>query len=473
LFAVKRATWRPLLEGAIAKRATEAARAVAAEIGKRARRRRGGRRPEPSLAGGAAGIAVFYAYAEEAGLGGRCGSTCRRFLEEAGDAVEAVAMAPALYGGFAGVAWTVAHLERKLSDSGMADSTEAVDDALRSYLNRPGWRGDYDLVSGLVGFGVYALERLPAPAAMACLEGVVDRLGEAAERGASGVAWHTAPELLPRQQRELCPRGYYNLGLAHGVPGVIAVLGAACAAGARPRKARKLLDSAVTWLLRQKRKGRRGSRFPAWVVPGGKSESCRSAWCYGDPGVAAALFCAARSVGNSAWEREALEIARRSAASPPDEAGVVDAGLCHGAAGLGHVFNRLYQANGDATLRSAARYWFERTLAMRRPGRGVGGFSALGAREDGTRYWEDDPGILTGAAGIALALLAATTTVEPEWDRMLLVSTPNSNHGGDPAMRGVPMQERAGKDFGKARSHGSEMKPVGTTDKKERSLSAR
>jgi hypothetical protein len=35
-----------------------------------------------------------------------------------------------------------------------------------------------------------------------------------------------------------------------------------------------------------------------------------------------------------------------------------------------------------------------------------------------------DPGILTGAAGVALALLAAATPIEPSWDRMLLVSIP-------------------------------------------------
>src|SRR5712692_6145954 len=54
----------------------------------------------------------------------------------------------------------------------------------------------------------------------------------------------------------------------------------------------------------------------------------------------------------------------------------------------------------------------------------ISGFSALSGRADETRHWEDDPGILTGAAGIALALLAATTSIEPEWDRMLLLSTP-------------------------------------------------
>ena len=34
--------------------------------------------------------------------------------------------------------------------------------------------------------------------------------------------------------------------------------------------------------------------------------------------------------------------------------------------------------------------------------------------------WRPDPGFLTGSAGVGLVLLAATTPVEPEWDRVLL-----------------------------------------------------
>jgi hypothetical protein len=38
--------------------------------------------------------------------------------------------------------------------------------------------------------------------------------------------------------------------------------------------------------------------------------------------------------------------------------------------------------------------------------------------------WKDDPGFLTGSAGIGLALLAATTAVAPDWDRVLLTAIP-------------------------------------------------
>jgi lantibiotic modifying enzyme len=423
--------WRPILTGEIAKRARQAVEGIAAAIRKQAPRRsdgpRGARKKplqDASLAGGTAALAVFYAYLSRAVTGKDHRKTALRYLQEAGDAVESVVMDPSLYGGFSGVAWATAHLQRRLFEPAEEISTEAIDEALRNHVNRTRWRGDYDLVGGLVGFGVYALERLPSPTAVVCLEGIVDRLEETSRRRAGGITWHTSPNLLPKHQRKECPRGYYNLGLAHGVPGVIALLGAASAAGVRRRKARRLLDGAVAWLLRQKLTDNSGARFPAWIAPGLKRAGSRSAWCYGDPGVAAALLCAARCVGEPAWEREALEIARAAANRPSDQAGVVDAGLCHGATGLGHLFNRMYQETGDATLARAARFWFDRTLAMRQPGRGVGGFSALAAKEDGTRYWEDDSGILTGAAGIGLALLAATTSIEPAWDRMLLVSTP-------------------------------------------------
>ena len=36
--------------------------------------------------------------------------------------------------------------------------------------------------------------------------------------------------------------------------------------------------------------------------------------------------------------------------------------------------------------------------------------------------WIAEPSFLTGAAGIALALLAAATPREPRWDELLLVS---------------------------------------------------
>jgi hypothetical protein len=318
------------------------------------------------------------------------------------------------------VGWAIAHLQGRLPElDGEGDAAE-IDEALRCHLDPSPWTGDYDLIDGLVGFGVYALERLPRPGAVACLERVIGHLAETAKRRPEGVTWWTNPAWLPPETSAKSPQGYYNLGLAHGVPGVIALLGQACAAGVAVEGARPLLHGAVRWLLaHQLPEG-----FSYLVGPEGADQPARLAWCYGDPGVAAALLLAARLLDEPAWERAALAIARRAAGRPPEQAGVVDAGLCHGAAGLGHLFNRLFQATGEPCLARAAKSWFERALQMWRPGRGVGGYEAWQLADDGQVTWIADRGLLTGAAGIALALQAATTAVEPGWDRLLLVSVP-------------------------------------------------
>lgn len=334
------------------------------------------------------------------------------------------------------------------------DGADAIDDALLGLVRMQPWSHDYDLISGLVGMGVYALERLPRPAARQCLEEILDRLDERAERGPHGITWHTPPEHLPPHQLALHPGGYYNLGLAHGVPGVIGLLGAMWAADvARPRVA-ALLEPAVAWLLSRALPPGLGARYDwaegAAVTPGaapsatasaardatadaatgGNADTAprpaRSAWCYGDPGVAAALLLAGRAMGNARWIEEARALALGIATRPEADAGVVDAGLCHGSAGLAHVLYRLYRGTGDPALAEAARAWLVRTLDMRAPEAApkVAGFHARTSDAQGALCWEEDPGMLTGAAGVALALLAGLGHAPPDWDRVLLLSCP-------------------------------------------------
>src|SRR5438874_2094900 len=93
-----------------------------------------------------------------------------------------------------------------------------------------------------------------------------------------------------------------------------------------------------------------------------------------DPGVAAALLLAARDAGEPAWAAAATGLAVRAAARPPGQAGVVDAGLCHGSAGLAHLFSRMYQMTAEPALADAARFWVERTFELcsaMAPGQGI------------------------------------------------------------------------------------------------------
>jgi hypothetical protein len=131
-------------------------------------------------------------------------------------------------------------------------------------------------------------------------------------------------------------------------------------------------------------------------------------------------------LGGVAWALEHLRGRFLDEAVRPaeTEAGAVeDAGLLRGAAGVAHRLNRQAQASGEEGLADEARSWFCRVLAMRRPGEGIGGFQARVPDGRGGAVWADDPGLLAGAAGIGLALLAAISPVEPAWDLILLGNT--------------------------------------------------
>ncbi len=409
-------SWKPLLVGEQKDRAGERVREIVEHLSAPPH----DSASDPSLASGAAGLALLHGYlalVEDSPDHVALAISC---LKRATAAMSDRPVVASLYSGLMGLGWAIQHLRGKLPGlDGEADLSE-IDIILRDYLASSPWRDEYDLIGGLVGLGVYALERLPAAAA--CLERVIELLTETAERQAKEITWWTNPAWLPPETRAKNPLGYYNLGLAHGIPGVVAFLGRACAAGIAIDKVRHLLEGAVRWLLAHQQPG----GFAAWYGPEVETKSARLAWCYGDPGVAVALLGAARCVAEPTWEREARAIARRAAERPNEQAGVVDAGLCHGAAGLAHLFNRLYQATGELQLAEAARSWFGRTLEMHRPGRGIGGYEALLPDANGALNWLPDAGLLTGSAGIALALLAAVTPIQPAWDRTLLAAIPHT-----------------------------------------------
>ncbi|MFY9822628.1 MAG: lanthionine synthetase C family protein [Thermoanaerobaculia bacterium] len=375
----------------------------------------------PSLAGGESGLALFFSYLDQARPGEGYDDLAMELLERSIQATAENPLMPSLYSGFSGVAWVLEHLAGRLyeEDDGSEDAGEEVTAAMVEHVGLTPWQGHYDLISGLVGFGVFALERLPRPGGEECLRRVVARLSELAERGPHGVTWLTGPELMPQEEGEKHPAWSYNLGVAHGVPGVISLLGLAQRAGI---ESRSLLDGAVEWLLAQRLPPGSGSVFGYSVAADAVPGPSRIAWCYGDLGISAALLVAARAVSEQDWEAKALELARQTAERSLKDSSVIDAGICHGAAGVAHLFNRLYQATDDPVLAEAARRWIDETLALRRLDEGIGGFRSWAPNEEKELGWRDEPGFLTGAAGVGLALLAAATAVEPEWDRVLQVS---------------------------------------------------
>jgi hypothetical protein len=386
---------------------------------------------EPSLVNGAAGLAVSFAYFGEGLAEPKYEEISRRLLDRALALAQAEPMAPSLYSGLPGIGWAASRLSMRFQWSDLEVTLTEIDEAIHEDLNVPEWKDDFGLGGGLTGLGVYALERLnlgndaARQVATMCFERIINLLAATAEHKPEGAAWWRGPERLSLHARKKMPDGSYSVGMEDGVPGVVAFLARACAAGVAVDRARPLLDDAARWVLAQEAPDGPPEGFPYAIRPNKPQRNwTRSSWAFGDPGVAAALLAAGRCVGEPAWEERAITAALRATTRPPDRTRIFDAGLAIGAAGLAHVFNRLYQATGESRLVERSRFWFSRALEMRRPGQGIAGYASWMPDENDIERWWDSPGIIYGAAGIALALLSAATELEPSWDSLMLLDVP-------------------------------------------------
>jgi lantibiotic modifying enzyme len=383
-----------------------------------------------SLAMGSAGIALFYGYLAQAAKNPALFiDEADRFLSRACDALEIVPLPVGLYRGISGIAWAVQHLQGFLyedeSDDPETDPNLEIDRILSDRRSVP---EKFDLWEGCVGLGVYALERFPNPTAEKLLELSINRLDRLSTRSKRGIAWFTPPGAPGRGTGTAFSGGYYDLGVAHGAAGVISFLSRVYARGILQGITGTLLEGAVSWLLAQQWENDDGSIFPQFILPPDNTPITTGTYgfCHGDLGVAAALVSAAVCMGEPSWKAKAIKAAHASARFLDNAAKTThfsNPHLCHGTAGFGHLFNRVYQATGVESFKEEACKWFRRTLDTRIPGTGIAGFSKRGLNEDGESADLYDPGFIQGAAGIGLALLGAITGIEPQWDRLMLISS--------------------------------------------------
>jgi hypothetical protein len=220
------------------------------------------------------------------------------------------------------------------------------------------------------------------------------------------------------------PDGVWNAGLAHGIAGPLALLALAEEAGISVAGQRQAMARAARWLIANRADDEWG---PSWAsgipMPAADGsvparEATHNAWCYGAAGVSRSLWLAGRAIDHDATMQFAVD-AMTAVCRRPSDARRVDCspGLCHGVAGVLQICLRFSQDTGEDVFVDAAAMFTEKLLGLYEPGQRFG-YRARG--DEGAL--EDEPGLLDGAAGVALALLAAATDVQPDWDRMLLLA---------------------------------------------------
>lgn len=321
-------------------------------------------------------------------------------------------------GGLAGVGWMMEHLAQK--DFVEADTNEILGD-LDTFLHQgliyDIEQGNYDYLHGAVGSAAYFLHRRNNDKAGEYLREFVERLEKIAHRfgETGGIGWESVLD------RDKGNKGF-NISLSHGLASIIFILGKLKTAGIYNEKVTPLLNGAMTFLLANRIDPKQFQcYFPSWVEKDTPLAGSRLAWCYGDLGIGISLLQIARETGVPEWEKVALDaLELTTLRTGARENAILDAGLCHGGAGLAHIYNRAFNATNNPKYKEMALYWAEKTLELAVHPDGFAGFKAWHTEKYGG--WVAETGLLEGISGIGLMLISMLADIEPSWDRCLFIS---------------------------------------------------
>jgi lantibiotic biosynthesis protein len=279
----------------------------------------------------------------------------------------------------------------------------------------------YDLINGLSGIGRILLAAAHAghaeaePGLLAATNSLTAMIGT--PTGGRPGWWRPTPE-NPAALADPHNCDAANTGLAHGIAGPLTFLAACQLTGWGTAAQAEAISTAAGWLL-QWRTG--DSWAPqvtaddlAGTAAGSSTRGRRDAWCYGAPGIGAALITAGRALADPG-----LVDAGRSAidalATRADGWDTEGPTVCHGSAGVLLCAEAAdSSATADiATDALAAQYDPELPF-----------FFQNRDHDQAT----DEPGLLVGAAGIALALADRSALAAPEvptaWTAALLLPSP-------------------------------------------------
>jgi len=366
------------------------------------------------LLGGYAGAALFFAYLTIACPEGPYEAITLEYLEKMSDALADRQLPHHLSNGIAGIAFVFQHLR----NIGLLNSSEdiglgALDESIINGAEQDFTTGNWDPLHGLVGLGIYFLERYKETGEHKNLERIVDQLHALAITGKGGKVWVT-PGLRHYSGDN------YNFGMAHGMPGLLSFLAGVYPLGIRRRMIEELIPSCCTFLSDHYQEEGKFYGFPASIElkPESRALPSRHGWCYGDLGMAMALIHCGKALSRKDWVLLGARIALKTTHIPFEAARCDDASFCHGAIGLVHQYNRLYRSTQETRLKVAADKWL--TLMNEHyysPDSYPGGY-ACKQYDKATGSYRNLPcyGLLEGISGIGLVLLSCDGSIQPDWD---------------------------------------------------------
>lgn len=290
----------------------------------------------------------------------------------------------------------------------------------------------YSLAQGISGILAYLLLRLNIPRlhqlALDCVSLLLCFLNRS-EQETQVPAWYVPKEhQLAEEEKEKFPEGSFILGTSLGITGCLSALALCAISGLHVTGLHATISRIANWIKDKAYLDKYGVNW-RHTIPFTKEtmqdsstlELSRDTWWYGTPAVTRSLYLAAKALSDQSLAKFAEKTFSLIFSKDPKSWNTMGPALVHGRAGLLAITYRMAQDTQSAFLWKKVDLLESEIKEFYRPN-SLFGFQMVYVDSSEVYNWIDHPGLLTGAAGIALCLLLAQRREELIWDRIFLIN---------------------------------------------------
>lgn len=301
--------------------------------------------------------------------------------------------------GLSGIFWFIELLLQEREEAYSSVLGQSFESGLVRFLkSSKSWNGEIEFVLGLAGIAVYAARRAKKNGEVLLCQQLLKMFDKKSLYIGSDLrTWRQPAGSMYYKNNVKNSHPEINLGLAHGVPGIISAVMALALNSCTASDAKQIVQQSCDWLLLQPPLQQSDSMYPAYC---GELTSSRLGWCYGDATIALTLARAGIMLGKTNYIEHAVNVIRHASQRNLVSSQVVDAGLCHGSSGLMLIFHLFNKHINQQCCVKASQFWLRDTLS-RYQNYGLAGLNAMKHGK-----YDKDLSFLSGYAGIGLALLA-------------------------------------------------------------------
>lgn len=210
---------------------------------------------------------------------------------------------------------------------------------------------DLDYTIGSLKAGVYFLKR-NSKKSIIVLDVILDTIERLAIKSDKGIYWKF------KLRNEEIPKA--ELGLGHGISGIILFLLQSIELGFYKGRAQKLVHEALNFLISQKRE----SGINLFAINAFENEYFDyNNLSYGDIGIGYTLLRSGEVLNVPFYQEESLKILKNAARYRDEKKQFIrDANIVYGASGLYSFFNYIYKLTNEKVFYEAKDYWFSKIL---------------------------------------------------------------------------------------------------------------